>query len=151
MQTPRAALLVLVCAASAALSPLFGARVPVPVAPDLPRAESVRRVHYEAATPLEQIPLYSLDASSPMALRSLGAEIDRLYRHATTLPSGHERRVFETRIHQLEKQLRPLLLRFDASAWEELRLAVRSEWLDVQAALPGLREPAEIAPPSAAS
>lgn len=135
MITPRASLLVLLCAASAAVSPLPAARVPVPVVPDLPRAESLRRVDLKAATPLEQIALYSLDASSPMALRSLSSEIDRLYRHATTLPSGHERRAFETRIHHLEKQMRPLLHSFDAAAWVALRGAVRSEWVDVQSSL----------------
>lgn len=106
-----------------------------------PSSAIVRRVYFTPSTPLEQIPLYSLDASAPGAVSGLENEIDRLYRHATTLPSGADRRSFETRIYLLEKQLRPLLKEFDAVAWEKLRDAVKNEWISVQTSLP-----AEVAP-----
>lgn len=119
----------------AVLPPVFAASVQ-------PTSVIVRRVYFTPATPLEQIPLYSLDAAAPGAVSKLESEIERLYRHATTLPSGPDRRSFETRIYMLEKQLRPLLKNFDTEAWEQLRESVKNEWLSVQSALAADTEPA---------
>ncbi len=101
-----------------------------------PATEINRRVYLTPATPLDQIPLYSLDSASPDAMRGLGAELARLYTHTTSLPSGPDRRAFQTRIYQLEKRFRPLEKQFDAQTWNELRAAVRLEWEAVQASLP---------------
>mgnify|MGYP007051628539 FL=1 len=68
-------------------------------------------------------------------MRKLEGEIDRLYRYATTLPSGPERRSLERRIYQLEKQFHPLLKSFDAEVWKQLRELVKNEWISVQATL----------------
>lgn len=95
-----------------------------------------RHVYFTPATPLDEIPVYSLAATMPGALRGLESEINRLHVHATTLPSGADRRSFETRIYLLEKQLDPLQREFSAERWEILRSAVKREWLDVQSTLP---------------
>jgi hypothetical protein len=103
-----------------------------------PAAEFTNRfawVYYAPSTPLDQIPVYSLPASAPQALTALEAEIERLYTHSKSLPLGHDRRVFQTRIYLLEKQLRPLTQNFDATAWETLRTAVKLEWETVQTTL----------------
>ena len=92
-----------------------------------------------ASTPLSEIAVYQLQAAPSAgddATRALNAEIERLYVHARTLPSGPDRRSFETRIYHFEKRLRPLAQSFDLAAWESLRADVRSEWLAVQATLP---------------
>lgn len=130
----RAAWLLILPSALAVLPQSFAAPLPT-------TSIIVRRVYFTPATPLEQIPLYSLDPAAPGALRGLEVEIERLYRHATTLPSGPDRRSFETRIYLLEKQLNPLAKSFDAVAWAKLREAVKSEWIAVQATLPSDPEP----------
>lgn len=104
--------------------------------------------YYAPETSLDEVPVYELAASAPHAMRALESEIDRLYTHAKTLPSGHERRTFQTRIHALEKRLRPLWKEFDASAWETLRSDVRAEWVSVQNGLPS---PASAAPVAVSS
>lgn len=131
MSFTRGALLLILPAALAAFSPLFADTVPE-------SAAIKRHVYFKATTPLAEIPVYSLAASSPDAMRGLETEIDRLYTHATTLPSGPDRRAFETRIYQLEKRLRPLAKQFDAKGWTDLRAAVRLEWESVQASLPAV-------------
>jgi hypothetical protein len=90
-------------------------------------------------TPLAEIPVYTLTPTSETrdtATRALAAEIERLYTHAKTLPSSHERRAFETRIYLLEKRMRPLVQNFDLDRWTQLRTDVRAEWTSVQASLP---------------
>lgn len=99
-------------------------------------SEITRRIYLTPATPLEKIPLYSLESSAPDAMRGLEAEVARLYSHATSLPSGPDRRAFQTRIYNIEKRLRPLEKQFNAEIWTEIRAAVRSEWESVQASLP---------------
>lgn len=93
------------------------------------------RVPLSPTTPLDQIPVYSLSASDPGTCRALGAEIDRLYRYATTLPPTSERWAFQSRIHRLEKELHSLTKSYDGDAWTALRDAVRKEWIDIQATL----------------
>lgn len=92
--------------------------------------------HFPAATPLNEIPLYALSAAAPEALTALEDEIERLYTHAKSLPSGPERRAFETRIYQLEKRLTPLAKAFEPADWEKLRTAVKIEWQAIQNTLP---------------
>lgn len=92
--------------------------------------------HFPAATPLNEIPLYTLDAAAPEALTALEAEIERLYTHAKSLPSGPDRRTFESRIYQLEKRLTPLARTFAPEEWEKLRAEVKIEWQAVQKTLP---------------
>ena len=92
-----------------------------------------------ASTPLAEIAVYQLHAAPSAgddATRALGAEIERLYVHAKTLPSGPDRRAFETRIYNFEKRLRPLAQSFDLAVWESIRADVRAEWVAVQATLP---------------
>lgn len=92
-----------------------------------------------ASTPLAEIPVYQLKAvpsAGDDATRALNTEIERLYLHAKTLPSGPDRRSLETRIYNFEKRLRPLTQSFDLTGWESLRADVRAEWLAVQATLP---------------
>jgi hypothetical protein len=114
---------------------------PVAAAPGI----TLARTHRTPATPLEEIPVYSLGADAPQALRSLEAEIERLYVHAKSMPSGPARWEFQTRIHALEKELTPLAKSFDAERWELLRAAVKREWLAVQATLPTALPPAAAA------
>lgn len=117
-----------------------------------PTAEFANRfawVYYAPATPLDQIPVYSLSASAPQALTALDAEIERLYTFSKSMPLGHERRTFQTRIYLLEKQLRPISQNFDPAAWEALRAAVKLEWETVQATL-APAAPAPASPTSAA-
>lgn len=104
--------------------------------------------HFPAATPLNEIPLYGLDAAAPEALTALEAEIERLYVYAKSLPSGPDRRAFETRIYQLEKRLTPLARIFEPADWEKLRTAVKIEWQTVQKTLPTAGA-AQISPPEA--
>lgn len=92
-----------------------------------------------ASTPLAEIPVYQLKAvpsAGDDATRALNTEIERLYLHAKTLPSGPDRRSLETRIYQFEKRLRPLAQSFELTAWETLRADIRTEWIAVQATLP---------------
>ena len=124
----RAVLSFVIPVAFAAFSPELGASV-------RERTEIVRRVYFTPATPLDQIPLYAMESSSPDAVRFLDAELARLYTHATTLPSGPDRRAFQTRIYLLEKRMHPLQTQFDARSWTDLRAAVRLEWETVQASL----------------
>lgn len=91
--------------------------------------------HLPASTPLAKLELYSMQVSadSPdQANAALALEIERLYTHAKTLPSGHDRRAFETRIYLFEKRFRPLNSSFDLAVWESLRADVRAEWLSIQ-------------------
>ena len=123
MISPRAALSLLVLAALPAWAPLHAE--PAAVATAKPR-------YLQASTPLEEIPVYALPTSAQEAVGALDAEIERLYKYATTQPSGPVNRAFRTRIYLL----RPLRLEFNATTWDELRTAVKTEWLGVQAALP---------------
>ena len=127
MISPRAALSLLVLAALPAWAPLHAE--PATVATAKPR-------YLQASTPLEEIPVYALPTSAQEAVGALDAEIERLYKYATTQPSGPVNRAFRTRIYLLDKRLRPLRLEFNATTWDELRTAVKTEWLGVQAALP---------------
>lgn len=104
-------------------------------------------VYYAPDTPLDEVPIYGLSARAPYAMRALESEIERLYTHAKTLPSGHDRRTLQTRIYGLEKRLRPLWKEFDVSDWENLRSDVRAEWVSVQDSLP----PAAVASPAISS
>jgi hypothetical protein len=135
MKTPATTLALLVLAISAASSSLIAAPSTTPTLLGA-------RIFHPAAKPLDEIPVYSLSASDPQALRALEMEIERLERFASTQASGLDNRSFRTRIYQLEKQLSPLARSFDAAAWESLRTAVRAEWLHVQSGL----APVEIAP-----
>jgi hypothetical protein len=128
MSHPAATLVLLVLAAAAPCAPLLAAPTS---SPTLLGA----RIFHPAAKPLEEIPVYSLDATAPHALRELEMEIERLERFASTQASGLDNRSFRTRIYQLEKRLSPLARNFDPAAWESLRAAVRDEWLQVQSGL----------------
>jgi hypothetical protein len=136
MISVRSAVFFVLPTALAAINPAFGAEAEGRTPYIRPSSEMTRRVYFTPATPLEQIPLYSLDSASPDAMRGLEAEVARLYSHATSLPSGPDRRAFQTRIYNLEKRLRPLEKQFNAEIWTELRSAVRSEWESVQTSLP---------------
>ena len=104
--------------------------------------------HFPAATPLNEIPLYTLSAAAPEAMPALGDEIERLYTHAKSLPSGPYRRAFETRIYNLEKRLTPLTRAFEPIDWEKLRAEVKIEWQSIQKTLP-TSGAASINPPEA--
>lgn len=145
MISVRSAVFFVLPTALAAFTPAFAADAEGRTPYVRPSSEMTRRVYFTPATPLEQIPLYSLDAASPDAVRGLEAEVARLYSHATSLPSGPDRRAFETRIYNLEKRLRPLEKQFNAEIWTELRSAVRSEWVAVQASLPRAKTLAPVA------
>ena len=123
----------------------FLAAAPLVSAAEVESSGVQRRVYFTPVTPLDEILLYSLDPASPTAMRLLEAEVGRLYSHATSLPSGPDRRAFESRIYQLEKRLTPLQRQFDADSWVELRAAVRREWESVQAALPSSKPSAPVA------
>lgn len=140
----RSTALILISAALAAFSFANAAPAAAPAKPVSPPSW----VYYAPETPLDQVPIYQLRASSPVAMRNLEAEIDRLYAHAKTLPSGPDRRTFQTRIYLFEKRLRPLWISFNATAWETLRADVRAEWVSVQDTLP---LPAASLPASATS
>lgn len=129
----RAARLFLLISALTASSVSRAAVVPVPAPAD--PTITMARIHRTPATPLEEIPLYSLEADARHAVSALEAEIERLYVYAKTLPSGAARWEFQTRIYRLEKQLDPLFKEFNAERWETLRTAVKLEWLSVQASL----------------
>lgn len=133
MISPRTVVLLLLAAALAAPSLSNAAMVatPAPADPNI----TLWRIQRAPATPLDQIPLYSLTSEAPQALPALEAEIERLYVHAKSLPSGSARWEFQTRIYRLEKQLDPLQKEFSAERWEILRAAVKLEWLAVQATL----------------
>jgi len=139
----RLAVLFTVPAALVAVAPATAADLRSPQA--RPSSAIERRVYFTPATPLDQIPLYSLDPASPDAMRGLEAELARLYTHTTSLPSGPDRRAFQTRIYLLEKRLRPLDKAFDAQVWIEVRTAVRQEWEAVQASLPAASTGAPVA------
>ncbi len=116
----------------------FAVSAPVSTASSAPSSAFVTASrHLPATTPLAKIELYSMSVpatSAILARDALGIEIERLYTYAKTLPSGHERRTFETRIYLFEKRLRPLVGAFDVDAWEALRADVRAEWVAIQTA-----------------
>jgi hypothetical protein len=134
MISARFAVFFILPTALAAINPAFASEARTPYV--RPVSEITKRVYFTPATPLDEIPLYSLDSASPEALRGLEAEVARLYSHSTSLPSGPDRRAFQTRIYNLEKRLRPLEKQFNAELWTELRSAVRLEWEAVQGSLP---------------
>ena len=133
MTHSRAARLSFLIVALAASSAANASVVPVP-APADPNI-TMARIHRTPATPLEEIPVYSMAPDARHAVSALEAEIERLYVHAKSLPSGAPRWEFQTRIYRLEKQLDPLLKEFNAERWESLRTAVKREWQAVQATL----------------
>jgi hypothetical protein len=145
MISVRSAVFFVLPTALAAITPAFAAETEVRTPHVRATTEITRRVYFTPATPLDEIPLYSLDSASPDAMRGLEAEVNRLYSHATSLPSGPDRRAFQTRIYNLEKRLRPLEKQFNAEIWTELRAAVRSEWESVQASLPPSKSIAPVA------
>ena len=124
--------------AAFAVSSLAASDIPSTPAPAAPVASLLTWVYYAPETPLSNIPVYTLPPSDD-AVRPLQLEIDRLYTHAKTLPSGPDRRALQTRIYLFEKRIQPLAHSFNAAAWEQLRADVRGEWIAVQATLPAAK------------
>ena len=123
---------------SASVSPLLHAATTGSASPASATQYITATRHLPASTPLAKLELYSMQVSadsSDRARSALALEIERLYTHAKTLPSGHDRRAFETRIYHFEKRFRPLSASFDISVWKSLRDDVRTEWLSIQGTL----------------
>ena len=124
--------------ASASATPLLHAVTTGSVSPASATQYITATRHLPASTPLAKLELYSMEVEADSINRAqsaLAVEIERLYTHAKTLPSGHDRRAFETRIYLFEKRFRPLSDSFDLVAWKSLRDDVRSEWLSIQSTL----------------